>query len=52
MKVKNPGKSERHFIVGRKKERKLLEVSQASPARLSAKSRMKVNALGWIEAVA
>jgi hypothetical protein len=52
MKVKSPGKSERHFIVGREKEHRLLEGSQASPARPSDKSRVKVNALGWLEAVA
>jgi hypothetical protein len=52
MKVKSPGKGERHFIVGREKEHRLLEGSQASPARPSDKRRMKVNALGWLEAVA
>jgi hypothetical protein len=50
--VKSPGKSERHFILGKEKEHRLLEVSQASPARPSDKSRVKVNALGWLEAVA
>jgi hypothetical protein len=51
MKVKSPEKSERHFIVGREKEHPLLG-SQASPAHPSDKSRVKVNALGWLEAVA
>jgi hypothetical protein len=50
--VKCPGKSERHFIVGREKERRLLEDSQVSTARPSDKSRVKVNALGWLETVA
>lgn len=40
------GVSERHFIVGRKKEHRLLEGSQASPARPSDKSRVKVKTLG------
>jgi hypothetical protein len=52
MKVKSPGKIERHFIVGREKDHRLLEGSQASPARPSHKSRVEVNALGWLEAVA
>jgi hypothetical protein len=52
MKVKSPGKSERHFVVGREKEHRLLEGSQASPASPSDKSGVKVNALGWLEAVA
>jgi hypothetical protein len=52
MKARSPGKSERHFIVGREKEHRLLEGSQASPARPSDKSRVKVNALGWLEAAA
>jgi hypothetical protein len=51
MKVKSPGKSERHYIVEREKEHRLLEVPQALSAR-PVKSRMKVNALGWLEAVA
>jgi hypothetical protein len=52
--VKSPGESERHCtsIVGREKEHRLLEGSQASPTRPSDKSRVKVNALGWLEAVA
>jgi hypothetical protein len=50
--VKNLGKSERHFIVGRGKSIILLEGFQASPARPSDKSRVKVNALGCLEAVA
>jgi hypothetical protein len=52
MKVKSPGKGERYFIVGREKEHGLLDSSQASPARPSDESRVKVNALGWLEAVA
>jgi hypothetical protein len=52
MKVESPGKSKRHFIVGRQKGHSLLEASQASPARPSDKSRVRVNALGWLEAVA
>jgi hypothetical protein len=51
MKVKSHGKSERHFFVGREKEHRFLEGSQASPARPD-KSRVKVNALGWLEAAA
>jgi hypothetical protein len=51
MKVKSPGKSEKHFIVGRTEEHRLLEGSQASPARPSDKRKVKVNALGWLEAV-
>jgi hypothetical protein len=50
MKVKSPGKSERHFVVRREKERQLLESSQAPAARPSDTSRVKVNALGWLEA--
>jgi hypothetical protein len=50
--VKSPGKSERHFIVGSRKSIILLEGSQAVPVRPSDKSRVKVNALGWLEAVA
>jgi hypothetical protein len=52
MKVKSPAKSEKHFTVGREKEHRLVEGSQASPARPSDKSRVKVDALGWLEAVA
>jgi hypothetical protein len=52
MKVKSPEKSERHFIVRREKVHRMFEGSQASPARPSDKSRVKVNALGWFEAVA
>jgi hypothetical protein len=52
MKVKSPGKRERYFIEGREKEHRLLEGSQASPALPSDKSTVKVNALGWLEAVA
>jgi hypothetical protein len=53
MKEKSHGKSETHFIVGGgEKEHRLLEGSQASPARPSDKSRAKFNALGWLEAVA
>jgi hypothetical protein len=44
MKAKRPGKRERHFIVEKEKEHRLLEGSQASPARPSDKSRVKVNA--------
>jgi hypothetical protein len=44
MKVKSPGKNERHFIVRREKEHRLLEVSQASAARSYDKSRVKVKA--------
>jgi hypothetical protein len=50
--VRSPGKSERHFIVEREKEHRLLEGSQASPARPSDKSRVKVNALEWLELIA
>jgi hypothetical protein len=50
--MNSPGKSEIHFIVGREKEHRLLEGSQALPSRPSDKSRVKVNALGWLEAVA
>jgi hypothetical protein len=50
--VESPGKIERHLVVGREKEHRLLAGSQASPARPSDKSRVKVNALGWLEAVA
>jgi hypothetical protein len=50
--VKSPGKSERHFIVGREKEHRLLECSQALPDSPSDKDRVKVNAIGWLEAVA
>jgi hypothetical protein len=52
MKVKSPGKSERHFTVGSNIKHRLLEGSQASPARPSDKCRVKVNTLGWLEAVA
>jgi hypothetical protein len=52
MKAKSRRKSERLFIVGRDKEHGLLQGSQASPARPSDKSRVEVNALGWLEAVA
>jgi hypothetical protein len=45
MKVKSPGKRDRHFIVGREKEHHLLEGSQASPARPSDKGNVKVKAL-------
>jgi hypothetical protein len=49
MKVKSPGKSERHFIIGREKRHRLIEGSQASLARPD-KSRVKVNTLVWLEA--
>jgi hypothetical protein len=52
MKVKSPGKCERHFIVGREKEHSFLEGSQASPARPSDKSRVEIKMLGWLKAVA
>jgi hypothetical protein len=52
MKVKSPGKCERHFIVGRKQEYRLFEGSQASPVRPSGRSRVKVRTLGWLETVA
>jgi hypothetical protein len=48
MKVKIPGKSEIQFIVGREKEYRLLEGSQASPACPSEKSTVKVNTLEWL----
>jgi hypothetical protein len=38
--------------VWREKEHRLLEGSQASPARPSEKSRVKVKTLEWLEAVA
>jgi hypothetical protein len=38
--------------VGREKECRLLEGSQASPVRPSDKVNTKVNKLGWLEAVA
>jgi hypothetical protein len=46
------GRSERHFIVGRGKEHWLWEGSHASLASPSDKSRVKVKAFGWLEAVA
>jgi hypothetical protein len=49
MKVKSPGKSKTHFIVGSEKKHRLLEGAQASPARPSDKSRVKVSALGWLD---
>jgi hypothetical protein len=52
MKVRSHGRSERRFIVGREKEHRLLEGSQASPSRPSDKSRIEVKTLGWLEAVA
>jgi hypothetical protein len=44
--MKSPGKSERHFTVGREKEYRLLDGSQASPARPSDKIRVIVKTLG------
>jgi hypothetical protein len=41
----------RDTIVGKEKEHRLLEGSQASPSRPD-KSRVNVKALGWLEAVA
>jgi hypothetical protein len=52
MKVKSPGKSDRHFILERENEHHLLEGSQASPARPSNKSTMEVKALEWLETLA
>jgi hypothetical protein len=52
MEVKSPGKSERHFIVGREEEHHFVRSSEASPARPSDKSRMNVKTLEWLEAVA
>jgi hypothetical protein len=50
MNVKSPDKSERHFILRREKERRLVEGSQASPARPSDNNRIKMKMLGWLEA--
>jgi hypothetical protein len=47
--VKSSGKSERHFIVGREKEHRLLEGSQALSARPSDKSTVKVKTLERLE---
>jgi hypothetical protein len=41
MKVKCPGESERHFILGKEKEHCLLEGAQASPACPFNKSRTR-----------
>jgi hypothetical protein len=50
--VRIRGKSERHFIEGREEEHSLLKGSQASLSRTSDKSRVKVKALSWLNAVA
>jgi hypothetical protein len=52
MKVKSPGKSESHFIVGRGKSIGLLQGSQALPVRPSDKINVTVETLEWLEAVA
>jgi hypothetical protein len=48
MKVKSHGGSERHFTVGREKEHRLLEGSQASPACPSDRSTVKEKTLEWL----
>jgi hypothetical protein len=50
--VKSPGESEGQFTVGKEKEHRLLEGSQASPTSPSDESRVKVNALRRLKAVA
>jgi hypothetical protein len=49
--VKSCGRKGSHFLVEGVGGIILLGGSQASPARVSDKSRVKVNALGWFEAV-
>jgi hypothetical protein len=52
VKVKTPGQSGRHFIGaggGVRRTKALLESSQASVARLSVTSRVKVKTVAWFE---